>query len=74
MSGTVKMGKKEDPDACVDNNFRVRGVENLRVADMSCIPIIVKSVQNCPVAMLPILTKVQQPYANYGISDRHGSR
>jgi choline dehydrogenase-like flavoprotein len=42
MSGTIKMGRKDDPEACVDNTFRVLGLENLRVADMSCIPIIVK--------------------------------
>jgi choline dehydrogenase len=42
MCGTVKMGRQNDPEACVDNNFRVLGVEKLRVADMSCIPIMVK--------------------------------
>ena len=42
MSGTVKMGRKDDPEACVDNNFRVLGVEQLRVADLSCIPILMK--------------------------------
>jgi len=42
MSGTVKMGRQDDPEACVDNSFRVLGVEKLRVADMSCLPIIVK--------------------------------
>lgn len=42
MSGTVKMGREHDPEACIDNQFRVIGVEKLRVADMSVIPIIVK--------------------------------
>ena len=42
MSGTVKMGRDDDPEACIDNQFRVFGVENLRIADMSVVPIIVK--------------------------------
>lgn len=37
-SCTVKMGKADDPDACLDANFRVRGLENLRVVDMSATP------------------------------------
>ncbi|KAF2100245.1 putative glucose dehydrogenase [Rhizodiscina lignyota] len=38
--GTVKMGKKEDPETCVDNTFSVQGVKNLRVADMSIAPLL----------------------------------
>ncbi|EMC95107.1 hypothetical protein BAUCODRAFT_525959 [Baudoinia panamericana UAMH 10762] len=37
-SCTVKMGKADDPDACLDTDFRVRGLQNLRVADMSATP------------------------------------
>ncbi|KAJ9623548.1 hypothetical protein H2203_005810 [Taxawa tesnikishii (nom. ined.)] len=37
-SCTVKMGKKTDPEACVDNNFKVFGTEKLRVADLSVLP------------------------------------
>ena len=42
MTGTVKMGKSEaeDIEACVDNNFRVFGIDNLRVADMSVVPVL----------------------------------
>ena len=41
MMGTARMGKDES-NAVVDKNFRVFGVENLRVADMSVIPIVCK--------------------------------
>lgn len=40
MTGTVKMGRTEDADTVVDNNFRVVGVSGLRVADMSVLPIL----------------------------------
>jgi choline dehydrogenase-like flavoprotein len=40
MTGTAKMGKAEEPDTVVDNNFRVVGVGSLRVADMSVLPIL----------------------------------
>ncbi|CAI7649297.1 unnamed protein product [Penicillium discolor] len=40
MTGTVKMGKADASDAAVDTHFRVRGIENLRVADMSVVPVL----------------------------------
>jgi choline dehydrogenase-like flavoprotein len=40
MTGTVKMGKEGDINAAVDNRFRVFGIENLRVADMSVVPVL----------------------------------
>jgi choline dehydrogenase-like flavoprotein len=40
MTGTAKMGKVGASDAVVDNRFRVFGVENLRVADMSVVPVL----------------------------------
>ena len=44
MSGTVKMGKQSGVDgACVSNDFKVFGVEGLRVADMSVLPIMVNN-------------------------------
>lgn len=38
MSCTVKMGAADDEMTCVDSSFRVKGVEGLRVADMSVTP------------------------------------
>ncbi|OJI95784.1 hypothetical protein ASPVEDRAFT_205291 [Aspergillus versicolor CBS 583.65] len=39
MAGTVKMGK-DDKDAAVNSRFQVFGVERLRVADMSAVPLL----------------------------------
>jgi choline dehydrogenase len=36
--GTAKMGASSDPMAVVDGQFRVRGVQSLRVADASVLP------------------------------------
>jgi choline dehydrogenase-like flavoprotein len=38
-NGTVMMGKKENALACVDTNFKVYGVDGLRVADLSVCPL-----------------------------------
>jgi choline dehydrogenase-like flavoprotein len=37
-SGTCAMGKQDDPHAVLDSRLRVRGVGNLRVADVSSVP------------------------------------
>ena len=43
MSGTVKMAEgEEDPEGCVDKDFRVLGLKGLRVVDMSVLPVMVK--------------------------------
>jgi choline dehydrogenase-like flavoprotein len=38
--GTCKMGKATDPEAVVDTQFRIMGMRNLRVADLSVCPIL----------------------------------
>lgn len=44
--GTVKFGPESDPMAVLDQHCRVRGVDNLRVADASIMPAIVRSNPN----------------------------
>ena len=39
---TVKMGRADDPAACVDSNMLVRGVNRLRVVDLSVCPLLTK--------------------------------
>ncbi|RAL63897.1 hypothetical protein DID88_003085 [Monilinia fructigena] len=39
-AGTAKMGKASDPMAVLDEELRVRGVKNLRVADTSVMPLL----------------------------------
>ncbi|WP_289233093.1 GMC oxidoreductase [Barrientosiimonas endolithica] len=36
--GTAKIGRDDDPGAVLDGDFRVRGVEGLRVVDASVFP------------------------------------
>ncbi|KAJ5291023.1 hypothetical protein N7478_000274 [Penicillium angulare] len=43
MTGTVKMGKSGDSDAIVDADFKVIGIENLRIADMGVVPVLVNA-------------------------------
>jgi len=40
--GTCKMGIKSDPNAVVDQKCRVYGIKNLRVCDMSIVPISIR--------------------------------
>jgi choline dehydrogenase-like flavoprotein len=40
MMGTAKMGNGKGSDAVVDSHFRVLGLSNLRVADMSVLPVL----------------------------------
>ncbi|XDG02145.1 hypothetical protein ABKA04_001760 [Annulohypoxylon sp. FPYF3050] len=52
MTGTVKMGKPGEADAVVDKDFRFMGIEGLRVADMSVVPILA----SCHVQIVAYLT------------------
>ena len=40
MTGTAKMGRRGHEDAVVDSDFRVIGIDGLRVADMSVVPVL----------------------------------
>ncbi|KAI9697245.1 MAG: hypothetical protein M1836_004809 [Candelina mexicana] len=40
MCSTIKMGKPDEAGTCVDKNFRVVGLLNLRIVDMSIAPLI----------------------------------
>ena len=52
ISGTCKMGPDSDPMAVVDQQLRVRGVSNLRVADASIMPDVVRANTNVTAMMI----------------------
>jgi len=51
-SGTCRMGAPGDPLAVLDSKLRVRGVENLRVCDLSAMPNINAGNTNAPAMMM----------------------
>ncbi len=51
-AGTCKMGADGDPMAVLDTRMRVRGVDGLRVCDMSAVPDINAGNTNAPAMML----------------------
>lgn len=51
-SGTARMGRDGDGDAVLDARLRVRGVEGLRVCDLSAMPNINAGNTNAPAMML----------------------
>ncbi|HEV7252164.1 MAG TPA: GMC family oxidoreductase N-terminal domain-containing protein [Mesorhizobium sp.] len=51
-SGTARMGPSTDPMAVLDPQMRVRGVENLRVCDLSAMPNINAGNTNAPAMMM----------------------
>jgi choline dehydrogenase len=51
-SGTCRMGAADDPMAVLDSRLRVRGVENLRVCDLSAMPNINAGNTNAPAMMM----------------------
>jgi choline dehydrogenase-like flavoprotein len=67
ISCTVKMGIAEDPLACVMADFRVRGLESLRVVDMSVAPFL----PNCHVQAVAYQIgemAAEKMIAEYGLS------
>ncbi len=50
--GTAKMGLPSDPQAVTDGRLRVFGVENLRIADASVMPLITSGNTNSPTMMI----------------------
>jgi len=50
--GTCKMGSADDPTAVVDHECRVIGMENLRVADSSIMPLVTNGNLNAPTLMI----------------------
>lgn len=51
-SGTCRMGATGDPLAVLDSQLRVRGVENLRICDLSAMPNINAGNTNAPAMMM----------------------
>ena len=50
--GTAKMGPDSDPQAVVDSQLRVKGVQGLRVADASIMPTLISGNTNAPTMMI----------------------
>ncbi|KIW62643.1 hypothetical protein PV04_10800 [Phialophora macrospora] len=67
MMGTARLGKDER-SAVVDKNFKVFGVEKLRVADMSVIPI-VSNNHTQTTAFIAGLTAADKLAREYGLDD-----
>ncbi|KAH8812461.1 oxidoreductase [Xylogone sp. PMI_703] len=69
MTGTVKMGKAEDVTAAVDNHFRVKGIERLRVADMSVVPVLTNN-HTQTTAYVTGATAADVLIDGYGLNDK----
>ncbi|KAL7754531.1 hypothetical protein ACKLNR_009105 [Fusarium oxysporum f. sp. zingiberi] len=67
MTGTTKMGKKGDPDAVVDSDFKVIGFEGLRIADMGVVPVLA-SCHIQSVAYVTGITAAEKLIAEYDLA------
>jgi 5-(hydroxymethyl)furfural/furfural oxidase len=52
VSGTARMGARDDPDAVTDPQGRVHGIAGLRVADASVMPTVPRGNTNLPTIMI----------------------
>ncbi|CAG7561210.1 unnamed protein product [Fusarium equiseti] len=66
MCGTTKMGKKDDPEAVVDSDYKVIGFEGLRVADMGVVPVLA-SCHIQSVAYVTGMTAAEKLIAEYDL-------
>ncbi|KAK9770520.1 hypothetical protein SCAR479_12791 [Seiridium cardinale] len=69
MTGTLKMGQEgdKDKDAVVDPDFKLFGVQGLRVADMSVVPVLV-SAHIQATAYVTGMTCAEKLVAEYSLS------
>ncbi|KAH7219502.1 hypothetical protein DER44DRAFT_761096 [Fusarium oxysporum] len=67
MTGTTKMGKKGDPDAVVDSDFKVIGFEGLRITDMGVVPVLA-SCHIQSVAYVTGITAAEKLIAEYNLA------
>ena len=51
-SGTCKMGPSSDPMAVVDQRLSIHGLENIKVADASVMPNVIRANTNCTTIMI----------------------
>ena len=51
-SGTCKMGPAADPLAVVDQHLNIHGLENIKVADASVMPNVIRANTNCTTIMI----------------------
>lgn len=67
MTGTAKMGTDNDREAVVDNEFKVKGVDGLRVVDMSVVPVLA-SCHIQAVAYVTGVTAAEKIAEEYGLN------
>lgn len=51
-TSTCRMGNKNDPNRCVDSEFKLNGVQNIRVVDGSTMPVITSGNTAAPIMMM----------------------